>query len=58
MSKEKMTANMVSFACPDTIRNEIADYRYGSRIPSEGEAIRRLLADSLARLKESAPQPA
>lgn len=58
MSKEKVTANMISFACPDTIRNEIADYRYGSRIPSEGEAIRRLLVESLARLKESAPRTA
>ncbi len=48
MSKEKMTANVLTFACPDSLRTAVSDYRYTSRIPSEGEAIRRLLVDGLA----------
>lgn len=58
MAKEKVTANMLTFACPDSLRSEISDYRYTSRIPSEGEAIRRLIADSLSRVKEGTPKAA
>lgn len=51
MSKEKATANMLTFACPDTLRSEIDDYRYTMRISSQSEAIRRLVSESTSRFK-------
>lgn len=52
-AEEKLTANMLSFSCPDSLREQLNQYRYdvraNTRVPPESEAIRALLTDALSR---------
>lgn len=54
MSNDKKPSKMVGFACPDSLRKQIDDYRYSARIPNEGETIRRLIQAGLERGQEAA----
>lgn len=58
MKTEKLSANMVHFACPDSLLEKINTYRIalrdGPRIPTEAEVIRALLTAGL-EAKQNVP---
>jgi metal-responsive CopG/Arc/MetJ family transcriptional regulator len=41
----------------DDLLQRIEDFRYGNRIPSRAEAVRKLIEEGLKNIETSKPQP-